>query len=76
MIFALNAAGGNHLIISKCDVLDDVKVFKLFYHKELLSFNHLDEMKSFIQDRINTFCPEVEKIYFSSNMNLVEGLTL
>lgn len=76
MIFALNAAGGNHLIISKCDVLDDVKVFKLFYHKELLSFNHLDEMKSFIQDRIHTFCPEVEKIYFSSKMNLVEGLTL
>jgi adenylosuccinate synthase len=76
MIFALNTAGGNQLIISKCDVLEEVKVFKLFYHQELLSFNSIGEMKSFIQSKIEACCPEVEKIYFSSRPDLVEGLAL
>lgn len=76
LIFALNTAGGNKLIISKCDILEQVKIFRLFYHGERRSFVSLDTMKEFITDRITCECPEVEQIYYSHSAETVEGLTL
>ena len=37
LIFALNTGGGSHLIVSKCDVLEEARIFKLYY----LLFCHL-----------------------------------
>lgn len=75
LIFALNTAGGNHLIVSKCDILEEVKVYKLFYKNELLSFNSLSLMKEFITARLAVECPELERIYFSSSSEIIEDFT-
>ena len=74
LIFALNTAGGNKLIISKCDILEQVKIFRLFYHGERRSFVSLDTMKEFITDRVMEECPEVDRIYYSYSAETVEGL--
>ncbi len=76
LIFALNTAGGNILIISKCDVLESVNVYKLFYKNELFSFNSLSQMKEFITSRLVVECPEVEKIHYSSSAETVEDLAI
>lgn len=76
LIFALNTAGGNKLIISKCDILEQVKIFRLFYHGERRSFVSLDTMKEFITDRVMEECPEVERIYYSYSAETVEDLTV
>ncbi|NBP92914.1 MAG: chromosome segregation protein SMC [Burkholderiaceae bacterium] len=76
LIFALNTAGGNKLIISKCDILEQVQIFRLFYHGERRSFVSLDTMKEFITDRVMEECPEVERIYYSYSAETVENLTV
>jgi len=38
------------LVVNKCDVLEQVNQFKLYYNNELIKFNNLDEMKDFIQN--------------------------
>lgn len=76
LIFALNTAGGNKLIISKCDILEQVGIFRLFYHGERRSFVSLDTMKEFITDRVMEECPEVERIYYSYSAETVEDLTV
>jgi len=76
IIFALNTGGGNNLIISKCDILEEAEIFKLFYRNDLMSFGSLDEMKGFITARLSVECPELDKIYYSSSTEIVEGLTI
>lgn len=76
LIFALNTAGGNHLIVSKCDILEIVNIYKLFYKNELMTFKSLDLMKEFITARLSVECPELEGIYYSSSTDVVEGLTI
>lgn len=76
LIFALNTAGGNKLIISKCDILEQVGIFRLFYHGERRSFVSLDTMKEFVTDRVMEECPEVERIYYSYSAETVEDLTV
>jgi len=76
VIFALNTGGGNNLVVSKCDVLEEAGVFKLFYRNELIAFESLEKMKNFISVRLNIECPELERIYYSSSPEVVEGLTI
>lgn len=76
IIFALNTGGGNNVIISKCDVLEMAKIYKLYYRNELMSFDSLELMKNFITARLSVECPELENIYYSSSPEVVEGLTI
>lgn len=74
LIFALKTSGGNKLIISKCDVLDEAKVYKLYYKDKLVKFESLSIMKAFITKVLSEECNELERIYFSSSTEIVEGL--
>lgn len=74
LIFALNTAGGNHLVVSKCDVLEKAEVFKLFYNGDLMKFENIQQMKDFITKRLAVECPDLEKIYYSSSPEIVEDL--
>jgi len=76
LTFALNTGGGNHLIVSKCDVLEEARIFKLYYRNDLISFDSMEEMKSFITARLVIECPELERIYYSSSPEVVEDLTI
>lgn len=76
LIFALKTGGGNKLIISKCDVLEEVKVYKMYYKNNLISFESLKMMKDCISEILKTECPDVEDVYYSSSKEIVEGLSL
>jgi adenylosuccinate synthase len=80
LIYALEKGGATHLIISKCDVLEKVGSFKLYYKNELISFESLSLMKDFIEDVIDgKFFDDLEfpleKIYFSHSPEEVENLS-
>lgn len=74
LIFALKIGGGNNLIISKCDVLKEAGIYKLFHNNDLLSFDSINLMQEYISERVSDECPEVERIYYSSSPEVVEGL--
>lgn len=67
LIQAINLSGTTHLVISKCDVISILGIFKLFYNGKLQSFNDYNEIVDFILDKINANCELVEQIYFSAS---------
>jgi adenylosuccinate synthase len=65
LIRAINISGTTNLIISKCDVIDQVGVYKLFYNNELLDFKDLARMNAFITNTVQEKCDLVEQVDFS-----------
>lgn len=76
LIFALNTGGGTSLIVSKCDVLEKAEIFKLFYNRDLIKFENINQMKDFITKKLVVECPDLQKIYYSSSPEVVEGLSI
>ena len=74
MIKSINISGTTQCIISKTDVLYEAKIFKLYYNNILETFVSIDNMKSFINEKIYNNCKYVEKIIYSNNVETVEGL--
>lgn len=73
LVEAVDVGGATHLVINKCDILEEVGVFRLFYDKVLIQFENLEEIKNFIKDTIYRSCKNVKYIYFSSNPETIEG---
>lgn len=74
LIYALNIAGSNIIVISKCDILVDERIFKLFYKGELLKFSSWNDMRDFIESTLTESCSDLEKIYFSFSPSDVENM--
>lgn len=74
LIKSINISGTTQCIISKTDVLYEAKIFKLYYNNILETFVSMDNMKSFINEKIYNNCKYVEKIIYSNNVETVEGL--
>ena len=69
LIEAINITGTNSLIISKCDILDNLNIFKLFYENKIHKYNNLESMKSDIINilSLKTDFLEEGNIIFSSS---------
>jgi len=65
LIKSINLTGTNVVVISKCDVLEQVGEFNLFENGKLLSFISLSDQMEYIKTQILEFCPLVEEIKFS-----------
>ena len=74
LIDAVKIGGATHLVINKCDILENTKHFKLYYDRSLIEFTNLKEMQDFIEHTCYNICDGLEKIYFSSSPHEVEGL--
>lgn len=74
LIHAISVGGATHLILNKCDILEEAKYFRLFFDRTLIQFDNLKEMQKFISDMCYNNCDGLEKIYFSSSPHEVEGL--
>lgn len=74
LIDSCNLTGTTTLIINKCDILEQLNTFKLFYDDRLMIFESLENMKRFIKSCIELECNEVRKIIFSASPELVETL--
>jgi adenylosuccinate synthase len=69
---AIYISGTTHLIISKIDVLEKVNIFKCIYHKQIITFNTISELKDFINQKINIKNNFIKEILYSGDM---EGVT-
>lgn len=58
----------NNCIINKTDIINEVKIFKLYYNKNLITFENFDLMKDFILDKLSFL---EDKIIFSGNPNFI-----
>ena len=72
---AINISGTTDLIISKLDVLENVKKFKLFNTK-LISFDNLDLMKEYIKEYLLKNCNNLENIIYSNNVEHINELVI
>lgn len=73
LIEAINITGCNNIIISKCDILENVNIFKLFHKGILLKYHDLDSMKKDIVQSLlmSTEYLNSERILFSSSPNSI-----
>jgi adenylosuccinate synthase len=72
LLLALKTAGGTHLVISKCDILKDLNIFRLYHENKLISFDNFDDMAQYVELHIRNNCDEIEKIVFSHSPSTVE----
>lgn len=68
LIQSIKLSGCTSLIINKCDVLEEVGVYKLYYNRKLNDFDTLHEMETFIRDMLHRFNI---KISFSGHRELI-----
>lgn len=71
LIKAINSTGVQELFLNKIDILDELKIYKTYYHHYLGGFLHefntSDEFKNFIEKKLRQHCPYLEIIIFSGN---------
>jgi adenylosuccinate synthase len=71
LIFSTKISGCTQLIINKCDILDQVGKFNLYFNNSLKKFNSSFEMQSFIRDTILDAADGFRDIIFSGNKTLI-----
>ena len=67
LIYSINISGTNNLIMSKIDILENVKIFKYFYKEKCIEKSNLDEMLSSIKEILFKECSLLVKINFSQS---------
>jgi adenylosuccinate synthase len=72
LIYASNVAGITDIIISKIDVVQKANLFKLFYNDNLIEFNTFEDMKVFINTRIQEHCRFIKNIIYSDNTESID----
>lgn len=68
LIQSIRLSGCTYLVINKCDVLEEVGVFKLYYKNRLVELDTMHEMETFIRDMLYPFDL---KISFSGHKELI-----
>ena len=63
LLNAVRISGTNKLIINKCDILQELNIFKIRLDNELgpnfIKFNDFDNMKEYISRELKTYCDAV-----------------
>lgn len=70
LINAINLSGCTHLVISKCDILKELELFKMYTYgseNKLIEFKTIEQLKNEIRNHILEKCSLVKEIYFSSS---------
>lgn len=74
LIDSINISGTNIIIVSKTDVLDTLKLFKVIHNDNIKTFDSMQEMTSYITSTLTQSCHFLEKIHFSDHLEVVNGL--
>lgn len=68
LIKAVNITGTTHLVINKCDILDQLGEYRLYWQEKQLTFSSLEDMKEFIGRKMETYVtPTFKTLVFSSS---------
>lgn len=65
LIKSINLSGTTKVIINKCDIIEELGIYKLFFENNLISFDLFGDFKVMINNTIVTNCPLVNQIQFS-----------
>jgi adenylosuccinate synthase len=67
LIQAINISGATTIIINKCDIINEAKLFKFYYYGQLLNYDNLFSMIDAVRDRLLMNCLSLDKnsIHFS-----------
>lgn len=65
LIKAINVSGTTHAIFNKCDVIQELNVFKLFHNDSLQEFESWADMSIYIKQLITSACPFVQEVIWS-----------
>jgi len=68
LIKALRINGITHLIINKCDIIQELEVYKLYHHQKLHQFATFPEMQQYIDHTLEAL-PYLNNITYSSSPN-------
>ncbi len=74
LIDAVNISGTTHVIVSKCDILTDLNIFKLFMNDEIVQFETMNNMQNYICDTLLSSCRFLKTVLFSSHNETIYGL--
>lgn len=74
LIEALCLGGATHLVINKCDILQEIKTFKLFHGSAPIEFSNLREMQRYIGYHCEKQVDTLTKLAFSSNPTEIEDI--
>lgn len=66
LVYAINTTGVNIVIISKVDVLEELKIYKIYFNENIIIFDSLYNMKTYIRLKIENDCSNVSSIIFSN----------
>lgn len=67
LILAINYSGTTHLVMSKIDILQELKIYKLFHNNNIVEFTSLNEMTNYIEKTLKNKCKMLKDIRFSDN---------
>lgn len=67
LVDAINISGTTELIISKVDIAEKVKIFKIICSKKIIEFENINKMKENIAHILHNSCDGLESIYFSNS---------
>ena len=70
---AINISGTTHLIISKIDVFEKLKLYKL-KKVGIVSFENIHTLKKFLEDYLFAYCRELIHIMYSDNVENIKDL--
>lgn len=65
LIEALNMSGTTHLVVSKCDILEELNKFRFHLDGRNWNFASLEDMTVSLTSAIQFNCPLVEEIHYS-----------
>jgi len=65
LVHAINVSGTNHLIISKCDVIQELGIYKVIHCESLVEFSSFGEMRRYIDSVIKLNCSLVRETKYS-----------
>ncbi len=71
LIKAINITGTTHLLINKCDILEQVNCYDLYYKNVLQKLNSMDEMRKFIEYFVMDNCEDIKEILFSFSPEII-----
>ena len=63
LVEAINLSGATHIVINKCDILEQLGIFKLYWENELYEFQTLKKMQAFITMKIYDFTNIKKPLY-------------
>lgn len=74
LIHAVNVSGTTHIVISKMDVIENLGIYKAIFDGNLMNFETITEMQTFVYEILHTKCEYLKNIVFSNDPENIDGI--